>query len=61
MIYQKIRALCTEKGITVSELEKQCGFSTGTIGKWRTFNPVVTRLKAVADYFGVTVDSLLKE
>jgi hypothetical protein len=33
----------------------------GVIAKWNTSSPVVANIKAVADYFGVTVDDLLKK
>lgn len=61
MIYDRIKRLCDEKGTTIYALTKELNLGYGTISRWRTSSPSVDRLKAVADYFGVTVDSLLKE
>lgn len=63
MIYENIQRLCKEHKISIFRLEKACGLGNGTIGGWagRKAAPKVTSLKAIADYFGVTVDELLKE
>lgn len=61
MIYEKIAALCKERGISISRLEKEVGIGNGTIGRWSISSPTVENLKKVADYFGVSVDSLLAE
>ena len=37
------------------------GFGNATIRGWVTSSPTVEKLKAVADYFGVTVDELLED
>ena len=54
-----IRELCKKNGISIMKLEEALGFGNGTINKWATKIPAVTKVKAVADFFGVTVDSLL--
>ena len=59
MIFAKIAQLCKEKGISVAKLERETGISNGTISRWGTSSPTVEKLEKVADYFGVTVDSLL--
>lgn len=59
-MYSKIKELCTEKGISVNELECTLGFSRGSIYKWNTNVPSINKVKAVADYFNVTVDSLIE-
>lgn len=58
---QRIKALCTEKGITIYRLERDLGFGNGTARKWKNSVPGSDKLKRIADYFGVTVDELLKE
>lgn len=58
---EQIRRLCTEKGITIFKLERDLGFGNGTVRGWATANPQSDKLKRVADYFGVTVDELLKD
>ena len=46
--------------ISVSELESELEFSRGSLCKWNVNVPSITKVKAVADYFHVTVDELLK-
>lgn len=59
MIYKNILALCKERNITISKLEKEVGLGNGTIGRWERVSPTVENAKKVADFFGVTVDSLM--
>lgn len=54
-----IKSLCTKRGINIYELEEQCGFGKGSMYGWARSNPSVDKVKAVADYFGVTVDYLM--
>lgn len=63
MIYENVKRLCVKNKISITELEKRCGIGNGAIGKWakRESSPRVDTLKAIADYFGVTVDDLLKK
>ena len=61
MIYENISGMCQKRGISISRLEKELGFGNATIRGWVSSSPTVERLKAVADYFGVTVDELLSE
>lgn len=61
MLYDKIQRLCQERGISVYRLETDLGFGKSSVQRWKTASPTVRNLKKVADYFGVTVDALLKE
>lgn len=61
VIYKNIRALCKERRVTVSALEKELGLGKATIQKWRTASPSVENLKKVADCFDVSVDFLLSD
>lgn len=63
MLYENIKRLCAEKGISIWALEKEIGIGNGVIGKWgiKGSSPRLETVKAVADYFGCTVDELLKE
>lgn len=61
MILDNIRMMCAKRGISTFVLERELGFGDGTIRKWKTASPTVGKLKRVADYFGVTVDELLRE
>ena len=59
-IKDRIELLCREKEITsVSALEKELGFGSGTIRKWETQTPKVDSLQQVADRLGCSVDYLL--
>lgn len=61
MIYTNISNLCRDKGISIAKLEREMGFGNSTIRGWANSSPTVEKLKAVADYFGVTVDDLLSD
>ena len=60
MILEKIIELCKDRKITIARLEKECGFGNATIWAWGKSDPGAKKLKIVADYFGITVDDLLK-
>ena len=53
MIYDKVKSLCDERGVSVRTLERATGIRNGTIGGWREHQPTLNRLQAVADYFEV--------
>ena len=61
MLLAKIKDLCKARGVSISRLEREVGIGNGTIDDWDHSNPRVDKLKAVADYFGVTVDYLLED
>lgn len=55
-MYEKVLSLCKQKGVNISELEREVGFSNGTIGKWRRSIPKSDSLHKVARYFNVRMD-----
>lgn len=57
--YENVIDLCKGYGIPQTVLEKELGFSRGSIGKMRTSNMTHERLQKIADYFHVTVEYLL--
>ena len=61
LIYENIVTLCKERGITIARLEKECGFGNATIRGWAVSSPTVGKVQKVAEFFGVTVNDLLKE
>ena len=61
MIFDNISKLCKENGISVAKLERETGIGNGTIGRWNVSSPNVANLKAVADFFRVSMDELVKE
>ena len=61
MLVEKIRQICSEKGLTIQRLEQTAGLTNGCVSKWAVSDPKVSNLKKVADVLGVTVDDLLTE
>lgn len=60
MLHENILHLCKENGTTFAEVERELGFGKGTIRRWGEHSPSIDKVKAVADYFGVTVNDLLR-
>lgn len=61
VILSNIARLCKEKGISIARLERELGFGNATIRGWGSSSPNVDNLKKVADFFGVTIDSLIAD
>lgn len=61
-IGNNIAALRKQKGITQEELANELGVSAQAVSKWENNSscPDVSLLTDIADYFGVTVDTLLR-
>lgn len=58
-MYQKVKELCKEKGISVGFLERELGFSNGSISKWNVSIPRLDSAIKVANYFKVPVSYFL--
>lgn len=58
-ILDRVKEMCVENGVPISQLEKDLGFSNKSIFSWKTSSPSIDKVKAVADYFGVTIDSIV--
>ncbi|MGO1366199.1 MAG: helix-turn-helix domain-containing protein [Lactococcus lactis] len=58
-LYEKIKELAAQKNVSIRQIEEKLSFSNATIRRWKTQTPGVDKIQKVADYFGVTVDSLL--
>lgn len=57
---EKIKKLCRERGVSLQEVGKACGFGEKSIYNWANGTPAaIDRLRRIADYFDVTVDELL--
>ena len=61
MIYENIVRLCKERGITIARLERECGFGNATIRGWSVSSPSIAKVQRVAEFFGVSVEELLKK
>lgn len=58
-LVNNIRKICTKKGLSVSKVEEELGFSHGLISRWTKMSPSIAKVVAVADYLGVSLDELL--
>ena len=60
--YSVIEALCENRGIAITALEKELGFGRGSIGKLKNGGSMTfKRLQMVANYFGVSVDTFTSQ
>lgn len=57
--YLKIKELAAERKISLAQLERNLGFSSGIISNWRHSSPTADKLDKVATYFHVSTDYLL--
>lgn len=60
-MYERIKALCEKRGISIYELERSAGIGNGTIGKWRDRMPNLASLEAVAKVLEISVAELMTE
>lgn len=61
MIYERIKALADERGISISAIERECGLGNATIKGWKECTPSALNLKKVADFFGISIEYFLTE
>lgn len=60
-IYDQVKKLAKEKGVTIQQMEIDLGLSAGNTCKWNDHAPRVVTLRRVADYFEVEIEDLLKD
>lgn len=60
MIFDNVKHICDEKGISIWRLEKDLGFSNRSISKWNESEPGIHKVRKVADYLGVSIEELLR-
>ena len=58
--YKKVNALCREKGISITTLASELGFSKATPTNWKKMKkpPRAENAKKIAEYFNVSVSEL---
>lgn len=56
---ERVKAICKERRIAISRLEKDLGFSNGYIGQLRKGVLPDDRLRMIADYLNVTTQFLM--
>ena len=57
MIKENLKALCIKRGTTFSKLEKELGFSNGSLAKGDSIS--AERLMKIAQYFNVSMTSII--
>lgn len=60
MVYENVKELCKEKGISISALEREAGLGNGVIAGWKTASPNLNSLQAVAKALGVGINKLIE-
>jgi transcriptional regulator with XRE-family HTH domain len=61
MVYDNVKDLCEEKGLSIYELEVKSGLANATIGKWRKSTPTLDSLRKVAAVLQVSIEKLIEE
>lgn len=61
MVFEKVEALCKEKGVSIYKTEKDIGLSPSSICKWKKSMPSAKTLKLLAEYFDVPVEYFLDD
>lgn len=61
MLYERIKTLCKERGITISGLERELGFAKGSISKIDRHKPSMEKMQKIADLLGTTVQDVTGE
>jgi len=56
--YERLAKLMNERGLSQGKLEKELGFSNGSVSKWSKSMPNADRLGKLANYFNVSVEYL---
>lgn len=57
-VYDRIKQLCKEKGISVRKLEQALGYGNGAMSKLNSAKASYERMSELASYFGVSIDYL---
>lgn len=60
-VYSTIKKIAQDKRLSISAIEKDLGFSNGTISKWDSSIPRADKLQLVSDYLGVTSAYILNK
>ena len=61
MLFDNVKCICDEKGISIWRLEKELGFSNRSVSKWNESEPGIRKVQKVANYLGVPIEKLLED
>ena len=56
---EKVKALCKERGVPISKLERECGFANGYIGQLKKGTIPDDRAIKIAEFFDIDVRTLI--
>lgn len=56
--FERVEKLRKEAKISQGKLERELGFSNGSISKWKNSTPTYERLQKVANFFNVSIEYL---
>lgn len=55
----RLKALCSKRNINFAQLERKLDFANGSLAKSKEDKIAAIRVKAIADFFGVTMEYIL--
>lgn len=58
-IYDNIKLLCKQKGITVKQMEETLDITRSSVCRWNNNPPTLNSIIKVANYFNVSIDGLV--
>ena len=59
MLYDTIKEICKDRGISIARLERESGLGNATIRGWMSSSPNTATLSKVAAYLGTSIEDLL--
>lgn len=59
-LVERIKMECNQRGMSIPDMEVQIGLTPKGIYRWDLSSPSVNKVKAVADFLGVSIDSLVE-
>lgn len=58
-LYENIKNVAKEKGISINKLEKELGFARSSISKYNSNDPGISKVMQISDFLGVSIDYLV--
>ena len=56
---ERIYYLAHQRNLSVRKIERDLGWSDRSISKWDTNRPSIDKVKALADYLGMSIDAVI--
>lgn len=61
MVYENVKRLADEMGISIAAIERECGLGNATIKGWQLSSPSAKNLKKVAEFLGKSMEDLMTD